>query len=220
MRAQVKAQDGGPSTTRVPCATMRCTVPGSRMVPDPADACEAASGTVRPLSFILFPLSLILTAAGCASYHVGNQSLFPASVQSVYVPVFESSSLRRGLAEQLTEAVIKEIERRTPYKVVGDPGADTILKGRILSDSKRVLLQTREGDPRENEMGLSIEVRWTDRQGEVLRAASAIPLPGDSVNILGNSELVPETGESVATAQMQVIQRLARQIVNLMEAPW
>jgi hypothetical protein len=205
MRAQEKAEKGG------------------RKV----DACETASGTLHPSSFILHPLSFILcllsfilAAAGCASYHVGNQSLFPASVESVYVPLFESSSLRRGLAEQLTEAVVKEIERRTPYKVVGDPGADTILKGRILSDSKRVLLQTREGDPRENELGLSIEVRWTDRQGEVLRAASAIPLPGDSVHILANSELVPETGESVATAQMQVIQRLARQIVNLMEAPW
>jgi hypothetical protein len=190
------------------------------------DAGETASGRLRPLSFILHPSSFILLAlllsavAGCAAYHVGNESLFPSNVHSVHVPVFESSSLRRGLAEMLTEAVVKEIERRTPYKVVGDPNADTILKGRILGDSKRVLLQTREGDPRENEIGLSIEVRWTDRAGEAIRAASTIPVPGDAVNISASNELVPETGQSVATAQMQTIRRLARQIVELMETPW
>ncbi|MGA2065984.1 MAG: LptE family protein [Thermoguttaceae bacterium] len=164
--------------------------------------------------------SFVLVLAGCASYHVGNQSLFPASVESVYVPVFESSSLRRGLGEELTEAVIKEIERRTPYKVVGDPGADTILKGRITGDTKQLALETRTGDPRENQMGLTVQVRWTDRQGEVIREGTANPAPSDSVTISASSELVPETGESVATAQMQAIQRLARKIVDLMEAPW
>jgi hypothetical protein len=36
----------------------------------------------------------------------------------------------------------------------------------------------------------------------------------------GSASLIPELGHSVATAQQQAIQRLAQQIVGLMEAPW
>ena len=36
----------------------------------------------------------------------------------------------------------------------------------------------------------------------------------------GTSNLIPEAGQSVATAQQQAIERLAQQIVGTMEAPW
>ena len=68
-----------------------------------------------------------LTAGGCASYHVGTQSLYAPDVATVYVPMIESGSYRRDLGERLTEAVVKEIELKTPYKVVGTPAADSIL---------------------------------------------------------------------------------------------
>ena len=65
--------------------------------------------------------------AGCASYQVGSESLYAPDVATVYVPMIESDSYRRDLGERLTEAVIKEIELKTPYKVVGTPDADSIL---------------------------------------------------------------------------------------------
>ena len=40
-------------------------------------------------------------------------------VSTVYVPMIESGSYRRDLGERLTEAVAKQIELKTPYKVVG-----------------------------------------------------------------------------------------------------
>jgi len=179
------------------------------------------------LQFAICNLLLLLAAlAGCAGYQIGNQALFPVKsqdgtpIETVYVPVFESSSLRRGLGEELTEAVIKEIERRTPYKVVGDCGADTILSGRIVGDEKHILLQTREGDPREVEMDLHVQVSWRDRRGTVLREGRPIAIPADCVTVTGTSEMVAEAGHSTATAEMQAIQRLARQIVSLMEAQW
>ena len=161
-----------------------------------------------------------MSSAGCAAYQFGNRSLYPVDIQTVHVPVFESSSFRRDLGERLTEAVVKEIELRTPYKVVGDPNADTTLTGRIASDSKHLLFQTRNADPREMEVGLQVQVNWIDRRGNMIRQGSAIPVPGQCVSVTGTTEVVPEVGQSIATAQQQAIQRLAQQIVSLMETPW
>ena len=55
--------------------------------------------------------------AGCAGYQMGNRSLYRTDLRTVHVPMFQSDSLRPDLGEWLTEAVIKEIELRTPYKV-------------------------------------------------------------------------------------------------------
>jgi hypothetical protein len=79
---------------------------------------------------------------GCARYRVGNATLYPPDIHTVYVPIFESNSYRRSLGERLTEAVVKEIELKTPFKVVSSPDADSILTGKILADTKRVLIES------------------------------------------------------------------------------
>ncbi len=77
-------------------------------------------------------LLLSLANAGCAGYRFGAATLYPPDIHTVYVPVFESDSFRRGLGERLTEAVVKAIEARTPYKVVGSAEADSVLTGKII----------------------------------------------------------------------------------------
>ena len=62
-------------------------------------------------------LVLLAGLGGCAGYQFGSQSLFNTpDIETVHVPVFQSSSFRRDLGEQLTEAVVKEIEKRTPVQ--------------------------------------------------------------------------------------------------------
>ncbi len=168
----------------------------------------------------LAALLLAAICTGCAGYRVGNRDLFPQDVRTVYVPMFESASFRRNLGERLTEAVCKEIEKRTPYKVVADPGADSILSGRITHENKKVLIRSKTGDPRETQVNLVVHVSWTDRQGNILREAQDIPVPPELTEVGGSASLIPELGHSVATAQQQAIQKLAQQIVGLMEAPW
>jgi hypothetical protein len=63
-------------------------------------------------------------------------------------------------------------------------------------------------------------VTWRDRQGTVLREGRPIAVPAECVTVTGTSNVVPEAGQTIATAQMQAIQQLARQIVSLMEAQW
>ena len=99
-------------------------------------------------------LTGLLAICGCAGYRFGDQGLYPAEIETIHIPVFQSSSFRRDLGEQLTEAVVKEVEKRTPYRVVPDANADSVLLGRITHEGKRLLLETRRGDPREEEYDL------------------------------------------------------------------
>lgn len=167
-------------------------------------------------AWLLLPLAL----CGCAGYQIGNQALFPVEVRTVYVPMFQSNSFRRNLGERITEAVVKAIERRTPYKVVNDPNADSVLNGRLMSDTKHVLVPASTGDARELQVGMRVEVSWVDRKGRLLREDKAVPMPDEIVDVSATGNVVAEVGQSITTAQQQAIGRLAEQIVGLMERPW
>ncbi|MGW8256664.1 MAG: LPS assembly lipoprotein LptE [Thermoguttaceae bacterium] len=187
-------------------------------------ACERPHGPSRVVAHrlccALFLVGAFILLSGCAAYHIGNNSLYPVEVHSVYVPMFESVSFRRNLGERLTEAVMKEIELKTPYKVVADPNAESILSGRIVEEGKNVLIGTRRDDPRELQTHLRVQVSWVDRRGKLLRESPAIPLPSEIVDVQGTANVAPEVGQSIASAQQQAIQRVAEQIVSLMEKPW
>ena len=163
---------------------------------------------------------LCLGLAGCARYHVGADSLYPPDIRTVYVPMFESLSFRRNLGERLTEAVIKQIELKTPYKVVNTPNADSVLSGRLFNDSKRLLVLAPTDDPRALQVSMVVEVSWRDRRSERLLASHQVPIDSGAVVITQPASLVAEVGQSGATAQQQVIDRVAEQIVSLMEIPW
>ena len=159
--------------------------------------------------------------SGCAGFQLGNRSLYPAHIETVHVPIFKSASFRRNQGERLTEAVIKEIERITPYKVVHDPNrADSILSGTITEDTKRVVVGTLSGEPREIESGLRVEILWEDRRGEALRDFQPIAIEPELTYVGGNDTFVPEIGQSGVVAQQEAIGRIAAQIVGLMENPW
>lgn len=174
----------------------------------------------RPLWVALLALLAPLLPGGCAAYRIGNESLYPTDVRTVYVPIFECSSFRRHLGERITEAVMKEIELKTPYKVTGDSTADSILVGRIVGETKRVVVENKFDEPRELEVGLQVQVSWLDRQRNLIRQFEPIPVPLDLVAVTESATVVPEVGQSIATGHQKAIQRLAQQIVAMMEAPW
>jgi len=149
----------------------------------------ALPNRVGPLSWApALLLGAWLISGGCAGYHVGNQSLYPTHIRTVYVPVFGSTSFRPHLGERLTEAVQKEIELKTPYKVVGTPDADSILSGHVVGETKHLTVQTRQGQPRAVEVELAVEVSWLGRQGQVIRRGPAIPLPSEAVDVHATAE--------------------------------
>jgi hypothetical protein len=138
----------------------------------------------------------------------------------VHVPVFESESFRRGLGELLTEAVVKEIERRTPYKVVGPYEADSVLRGRLVADAKNVLGENKYDDPRILQTTLQVEITWTDNAGGAVLGTATVPVGALAAQITEPEAFIPEAGQSISTAHLEAVRDLARQIVNQMEAWW
>lgn len=161
-------------------------------------------------------LLLVLTA-GCG-YQVGAP--FSPEIRSVHVPIFKSNSNRRFIEYELTEAVQKQIQQRSHMRLVKEEDADTRLTGRIIDLKKSALGQTQNSDARELQINLQVEMTWEDlRTGKIL-AQQRVPLPPEMMVLAAQAEFAPEVGQSLATADQTVIDRLARNIVDMMETPW
>jgi hypothetical protein len=95
---------------------------------------------------------------------------YRCDIHTVRVKVFKNRTYRQGLEFELTRAVINEIERFTPFKVVqGDAPADTELTGTIMSFNKGLLNVNNVNEERDIETTMGVEFVWRDlRSGEVL----------------------------------------------------
>ena len=178
--------------------------------------------TCRRIAVCLAAVALA-TMVGCASYRFGNNTLYASNVRTIYVPVFQCDSYRTtpaiDVGERLTEAVCKEIEKRTPFKVVSEAAADSVLTGRVVADTKRMVVESPTDKSRLVEMNYQVLVTWADRGGTVI-ASGDVPLPAATVDVGQAASLVPEFGRSVVSTQQEAIVKLAQQVVGLMEEPW
>lgn len=159
---------------------------------------------------------LALFASGCG-YMVGGA--FDYQVHSVAVPVFKSETNRRGLEYLLTEAVQKEIQTRSHFRLVRADTADTVLHGRILDSRKDVLGITAFDDPRELQNSLVVEIRWEDRRNGRVHIHH-MPIRDLQRHLSSQSAFAPEIGQSQATATDTAVRELAAKIVDMMETPW
>ena len=187
------------------------------------DASAIRNSALRiPRSAFLIFLSLIFLplVPGCAGYQLGHRSLYRPDIRTIHVPMAQSDSFRRYLGERLTEQVVKEIELKTPYKVVGADAADSVLSIRLVSESKRVLAENRFDEPRDVETDFFIQVSWVDRRGDLIMSHNDVPAAPLLLNVGQNANFVAEGGQSLTTAQQEAIQRLAEQVVGQMELAW
>ena len=174
---------------------------------------------VRPAAVLTGLLALTVSLLVGCGYTVGNA--FGAPVRTVAVPVFQNESFRRGIELQLTDAVHREIQTRTPFRLARDENtADTRLIGRIVQLEKYPLTPTPFGDPRQLQLNMAVEVRWEDlRTGQTI-ACQQMPLSPDMIALINETDFAPETGQSRATGERGAVENMARQIVDLMESPW
>ena len=160
---------------------------------------------------------LLIQSTGCG-YMVGNG--FSPDIKTVSVPIFENDTFRQGVEYQLTEAVQKEIQNRTPYRLARGADADTRLTGRIVQVRKDVLGENNNDDPRQLQYSILVRVKWENlRTGEIL-AQQEVPVAPDAIPLLTQAGFAPELGQSQATATQIAIDQMARRIINMMEVPW
>ena len=145
-------------------------------------------------------VAISICAGGCAGYQVGQQALYRPDVRTVHIPIFESNSFRRNLGERLTEAVATEIDLKTPYRVVGPERADSVLRGRIVSETKKMIAEDKFDIPRVIEAQMMVEFDWVGPTGQLLAHALTVPIDDYQLRVMQADHFIPESGQSVATA--------------------
>lgn len=164
------------------------------------------------IAALIVALSLGIMMSGCG-YTV--RAPFDKNIKTVFVPIFRTQSYRRDLNTNLCEMIQKEIMQRSPYKVVGTPeGADTILEGTISFADKNTVVENPFNLPRELNATITVSVKWTHNPPREDETKKPPTIVSETVNF------VPEIGETALTAFYRVNQRLAAQIVDMMEEPW
>jgi hypothetical protein len=174
---------------------------------------------------LLAPLAVL--AAGCAGggyqaqgdfnpdANPGYQwrSLYREDIQTVAVPIFTTRSFQRGVENNLTRAVIQQLERRTPYKVVPRDRAQTVLEGEIEAVEVNVISQSDESlQPQEQVLTLRVTFTWKDiRTGRVLV---------ERRNFTQSATYYPTLGEGRFIGTQSATEKLATAIVQQLESDW
>lgn len=144
---------------------------------------------------------------------------YDQTVKTVYIPIFKSVTFRRNVNLMLTKAVKDEVERRTPFKVVGrEDIADTTLFGEVNFADKNTIIENPFNLPRQLTATMNVTIKWVDNRltGEEADKKKAEP-PALVSEIYYFS---PELGETSQLAFQRVCDKLAMQIVGMMEEPW
>jgi outer membrane lipopolysaccharide assembly protein LptE/RlpB len=88
--------------------------------------------------------ALLLPLAGCGYHQVGAATHVPADVRTVSVPIFQSKVQAYNTETAFTEAVVRELNTRTRYRVLTNVNSannatqqtsDATLRGTILSQA-------------------------------------------------------------------------------------
>ncbi len=172
----------------------------------------------RAIGVVLATLGVACVIAGCASDpHRGYVwgSTYSNTVSSVSVPVMANETFAVGLELQLTEAVVKEIQRTTPWVVTNGRSADTTLRGTIVGvEYERLSGAPGTGLVQEQAARVEIRFDWMDnRTGETLVSRD---------RYTATSVFVPAapTGERAEIGHRDAIQELARDMVRELRSDW
>lgn len=161
-------------------------------------------------------MACLLTVA-CSSDGSGYASgeLYSRKYRSVAVPILQNQSEDRAISFQLADALVKEIEASTPYKVTGEGRADTVLRGKITKVALSALSQSLgTGLTEEMAIKVTIDFEWIDmRTGKPIVARNGFQ--GSSVFVASLPNNQP-----IDLARFAVSQQLARDIVASMQGEW
>ena len=166
----------------------------------------------RPRTWLASARSLscavLLVAAGCGYRH---EPLFPKDVGTVAVPIFENLAYYKDVEFALTEAVVKEIEWRTPFQVAREGAADSVLNGEIVRITQSTLSRRRRGGlPQDVEYRIIVNFEWKDlRSGKILRQRRGM-------EIAAPYSPAREIGQTISLGQRRAVQRVAERVVDIM----
>lgn len=180
--------------------------------------------------FRLFVLLAGALCVGCSGYTAGSGSAdatsgehaksgytwgttFRKDIKTVAIPAFGTKSFNRGDEITLTQALIAQVESRTPYKVVPAERADTILEGLVVSvGTGTVSIDKNTALPQEQLYTISVDFTWKDlRSGQILV---------ERRNFDQSTTYYPTLGEGRTHGRQSTAEALAASIVDELQGDW
>ena len=173
-------------------------------------------------TFLLAVLSIgLLAAAGCTNPDptrgFTTVSQYRPGIRSVAVPIWKRGTheYRRDIEMRITESLVKHIEGSTPYKVVDEARADTLLTGTLQRVYQRVLsYDPRFGTAREVQVQFVCDFTWKDlRTGRILI---------EQKNFRVTSTFIPPAPyrEDFYLGSEDVVNLLSERVVEKFAQPW
>jgi hypothetical protein len=142
---------------------------------------------------------------------------YPSDVETVFVKMATRGPgvYRRGLEFRVTEAVCKQLELDTPYRIASAADADTQLTLGVELVRQGVLSHNPDtGRPQELEVTLVAEYEWKDlRDGRVRRQAR-------NLRVSGAYAPPAPMGEDFFLGSEDAVNRLAKRVVEQLERDW
>ncbi|MGR3317184.1 MAG: LPS assembly lipoprotein LptE [Candidatus Anammoxibacter sp.] len=156
------------------------------------------------LSILFFSILI-----GC-SY--SSRSILKQNVNSVYIPIFDNKTFRRGLEFGLTKALKNEIMFKTQLKISEKENADSLLSGEIVSFTEQTITVDSNDNIVESRILIAVDFIWTDlRTGRIL---------AEQKEVIAPTEFIVEHGETIETAKNESYTDIAEKIVDLMSERW
>lgn len=164
------------------------------------------------IMFFAYLALLFLFITSLESCGYSSKSLLRSNVRSIYVPIFDNNTFRRGYEFDLTKAVRDQILLRTRLNIVDKDEADSILFGKITSVNENVLIENTRDNIVESRVSVGIEIRWVDR-----RTGRTIV---ERKNIRRQTEFIVGRNETLTSSSNEAFVKVAQGIVDAMEEDW
>jgi len=155
---------------------------------------------------------LVLFTISIVSCGYSSKSLLRSNVRSIYIPIFDNNTFRRGYEFDLTKAVRDQILLRTRLNIVDKDEADSILFGKITSVDENVIIEDTRDNIVESRVSVGIDIRWVDkRTGRTIVERRNIKRP---------TEFIVRRNETLTSSSNEAFVSIARGIVDAMEEDW
>ena len=132
---------------------------------------------LRTLAIGCLSLCCLVPLAGCGYHTAGSATHIPASVRTIAVPVFATHAQAYHTEMAVTQAVVRELNTRTRYRVItsASADADAVLSGTILTQTPEPLTyDSTTGETSSYLVTVTVKVVLTARDGRVLYRNDAL----------------------------------------------
>lgn len=159
---------------------------------------------------ITLGLIILVNLSGCG-YRLAGKKLNNGEGRTIAVPTFTNKTTTYRIEQRLTEALRRELIRRTRFKVVPEQTGDLVVSGEVLSLIANPIIFNQQGRGSSYSILVDLNVRLTDSH------SGAVLFQNDRWTFREIFELAQSSGEFVPE-DTAAIDRLARRFASSLVA--